>query len=56
MPQTKKKCCISSCNSQHKVDKSYHTLPSDFTLNAAWKRTLRDHTGNIFQNSGKIQN
>jgi hypothetical protein len=44
MPQTKKKCCISS---RHKVNTSYHNLPNDITLNAAWKIGLRDHTGNI---------
>jgi hypothetical protein len=44
MPQTKKKCCISS---RHKVNISYHNLPNDITLNAAWKIGLRDHTGNI---------
>jgi hypothetical protein len=44
MPQTKKKCCISS---QHKVNISYHNLSNDITLNAAWKIGLRDHTGNI---------
>jgi hypothetical protein len=43
MPQTKKKCCISS---RHKVNISYH-LPNDITLNAAQKIGLRDHTGNI---------
>jgi hypothetical protein len=32
MPQTKKKCCISS---RHKVNISYHNLPNDITLNAA---------------------
>jgi hypothetical protein len=40
MPQTKKKCCISS---RHKVNTSYHNLPNDITLNAAWK-TLEDRT------------
>jgi hypothetical protein len=44
MPQTKKKCCISS---RHKVNISYHNLPNDITLNAAQKIGLRDHTGNI---------
>jgi hypothetical protein len=44
MPQTKKKCCISS---RHKVNISYHNVPNDITLNAAWKIGLRDHTGNI---------
>jgi hypothetical protein len=44
MPQTKKKCCISS---RHKVNISYHNLPNDITLNAAQKIELRDHTGNI---------
>jgi hypothetical protein len=37
MPQTKKKCCISS---RHKVNTSYHILPNDITLNATG---LRDH-------------
>jgi hypothetical protein len=32
MPQTKKKCCISS---RHKVNISYHNLLNDITLNAA---------------------
>jgi hypothetical protein len=44
MPQTKKKCCISS---RHKVNISYHNLLNDITLNAALKIGLRDHTGNI---------
>jgi hypothetical protein len=44
MLQTKKKCCISS---RHKVNISYHNLPNDITLNAAWKIRLKDHTGNI---------
>jgi hypothetical protein len=44
MPQTKKKCCISS---RHKVNISYHNVSNDITLNAAWKIGLRDHTGNI---------
>jgi hypothetical protein len=44
MPQTKKKCCSSS---RHKVNISYHNLPNDINLNAAWKIGLRDHTGNI---------
>jgi hypothetical protein len=48
MPQTKKKCCISS---RHKVNISYHNLPNDITLNAAWKIGLRDHTGNIMSAS-----
>jgi hypothetical protein len=43
MPQTKKKFGISS---RHKVNISYHNLPNDITLNAAWKIGLRDHTGN----------
>jgi uncharacterized protein YlxP (DUF503 family) len=38
---TKKKYCISISNI------SYHNLPNDITLNAAWKIGLRDHTGNI---------
>jgi hypothetical protein len=40
----KEKMCISSRN---KVNISYHNLPNDITLNAAWKIRLRDHTGNI---------
>jgi hypothetical protein len=47
MPQTKKKYCISS---RYKVNISYHNLPNDITLNAAWKIGPRDHTGNIMQN------
>jgi hypothetical protein len=44
MPQTKKKYCISS---RYKVNISYHNLPNDITLNAAWKIGPRDYTGNI---------
>jgi predicted porin len=34
-------------SSRHKVNISYHNIPNDITLNAAWKIGLRDHTGNI---------
>jgi hypothetical protein len=37
MPQTKKKCCISS---RHKVNTSYHNLPNDITLNAAYHHIM----------------